>query len=98
MSKAASSLVSTIIMKDKVSVRNVDTAGSGNCASDNSDAKKVKEGHKDSKYWIDQLSLQPHPFMEEVYFRETFIDTQMVQIKKDSSEETKPSVENGFSR
>ena len=98
MSKAASSLVSTIIMKDKVPVKNGATAGSENCTSDNSDAKRVKEGHKDSKYWIDQLSLQPHPFMEEVYFRETFIDTQMVQIKKDSSEETKPSVENGFSR
>ena len=89
MSKAASNLVSSIIMKDKVLVKNGPNYGSQNSISNNSDDAELREVNKYAKYWVDQLGLQQHPFMEEAYFRETFIDPQMVQVKKENNDDNK---------
>jgi len=42
-----------------------------------------------AKYWVDQLNLQQHPFMEETYFRDTFMDTQLVQVKRNNNDDKK---------
>ena len=46
-------------------------------------------GTKNGRHWVDQLGLKQHPFMEEVYFRETFVDTQVVQVKGNNNNDTK---------
>ena len=33
--------------------------------------------------------MKQHPFIDEAYFKETFIDPQMVQVAKDSNEDNK---------
>lgn len=89
MSKAASNLVSNIIMKDIKVVKNGVNHGSQSSVSNQPDNTELQEVTKSAKYWVDQLCLQQHPFMEEAYFRETFIDPQMVEVKKDSKGDNK---------
>ena len=89
MSKAASNLVSNIIMKDIKVVKNGVNHGSQSSVSNQPDNTELHEVTKSAKYWVDQLCLQQHPFMEEAYFRETFIDPQMVEVKKDSKGDDK---------
>ena len=79
MSKVATNLVSTIIEKDKVLVKNG--------FIEKQDVNESKETTVIANYWVKQLSLNPHPFMEETYFKETFIDPQIVEVKKNDQEE-----------
>ena len=79
MSKVATNLVSTIIEKDKVLVKNG--------FIEKEDVNESKETTVIANYWVKQLSLNPHPFMEETYFKETFIDPQIVEVKKNDQEE-----------
>ena len=79
MSKVATNLVSTIIEKDKVLVKNG--------FIEKQDVNELKETKDIANYWVKKLSLNPHPFMEETYFKETFIDPQIVEVKKNDQEE-----------
>lgn len=79
MSKVATNLVSTIIEKDKVLVKNG--------YIEKQEVTESKETTNIANYWVKQLSLNPHPFMEETYFKETFIDPQIVEVKKNDQEE-----------
>ena len=79
MSKVATNLVSTIIEKDKVLVKNGFV--------EKQEVNESKETTDIASYWVKQLSLNPHPFMEETYFKETFIDPQIVEVKKNDQEE-----------
>ena len=79
MSKVATNLVSTIIEKDKVLVKNG--------FIEKQDVDELKETKDIASYWVKQLSLNPHPFMDETYFKETFIDPQIVEVKKNDQEE-----------
>ena len=88
MSKAASHIVSQVIMKDKVRVDNGINGKVLNSTKNSEDVEKSPEC-KSAKYWVNQLSLKQHPFIDEAYFKETFIDTQMVQVAKDSNEDNK---------
>ena len=85
MSKVAGNLVSTIIQKDKVLVKNGVMNQNGKKEIDD----VIEQNNKKdiASYWVNQLSLLPHPFMEETYFKETFIDPQIVQVKKNEEEE-----------
>ena len=85
MSKVAGNLVSTIIQKDKVLVKNGVMNQNGKKEID--DVIEQKDKKDIASYWVNQLSLLPHPFMEETYFKETFIDPQIVQVKKNEEEE-----------
>lgn len=73
-------LISEIITKDKVPAQN----GTDPC---------YLSFTKHARYWVDQLNLQQHPFMEEAYFRETFVDSQLVQLKGTNNDD-KSTVEN----
>ena len=88
MSKAAKHIVSQVIMKDIVRIEN-GINGKGNNPTKNSEDVDPSPECKHAKYWVNQLSLKQHPFMDEAYFKETFIDPQMVQVKKDSNEDNK---------
>merc|ERR1712126_453570 len=87
MSKVATNLVSTIIERDKVTVMN----GGKNHINQNGNAETdddvIKQTKHIANYWVSKLALLPHPFMEETYFKETFIDPQIVQVKKNEEEE-----------
>ena len=87
MSKVATNLVSTIIERDKVTVKN----GGKNHINQNGNAETdddvIKQTEHIANYWVSKLALLPHPFMEETYFKETFIDPQIVQVKKNEEEE-----------
>ena len=87
MSKAASHIVS-VIMDDKVRIKN---GINGKCVNPTKNSQDVDSSPecKHAKYWVNQLSLKQHPFMDEAYFKDTFIDPQMVQVKKDSNEDNK---------
>ena len=74
MSKVAGNLVSTIIQKDKVLVKS--GVMNQNCKKEIDDVIEQKDKKDIASYWVNQLSLLPHPFMEETYFKETFIDPQ----------------------
>jgi hypothetical protein len=88
MSKAAKHLVAQVIMKDVVRIEN-GINGKGLNPTKNSENGEPSPECKHAKYWVNQLSLKQHPFMDEAYFKETFIDPQMVQIKKDSNEDNR---------
>ena len=88
MSKVATNFVSTIIERDKVIIKN------GGTNHENQDRMPAieedvepTETNNTANYWVNQLTLLPHPFMEETYFKETFIDPQIVQVKKNEEEE-----------
>ena len=89
MSKVAKNIVSTIIERDKVLIEN----GGSNRENQNRMMAAIQEDVEtaetkgNANYWVNQLALLPHPFMEETYFKETFIDPQIVQVKKNEDDE-----------
>ena len=83
MSKVATNIVSTIIQRDKVLIKNGGTHNEhqNRMPAIEEDVEST-ETNNTANYWVNQLTLLPHPFMEETYFKETFIDPQVVQVKK----------------
>lgn len=87
MSKVATNLVSTIIERDKVTVKNGSKSHINQNGIAETDDDVIKQTNEIANYWVSKLTLLPHPFMEETYFKETFIDPQIVQVKKNEEEE-----------
>ena len=84
--------------KDRVSSDNVNT--------DKLEQKKIVETQppdvnapaRTARYWVKQLQLEAHPFMEGGYFKETFKDKTQVEVRGNDRGSGENASIDGFAR